>query len=139
MLDKIEKELQHYPSAVITWVDESGYPYSVRCAPHVPSDSDSLILDLPAGAGPREGNASLLCHRHNEKTWNLRSFLARGVLKQDGGRWTFTPRSLSCDSGGVLDAIRFIWRSRRSAAAYLRRRDLSRPSIDWAHLEEFKD
>lgn len=140
MWDEIDRHLPSFESAVLTGLDGEGYPYSVRCLPRHDPAARALKMRLPAGIPVRSGPASLLCHRHDENLWNLKSFLVRGVLAREGEDWTFRPERLvpGAGIGGPMSMGRFILASRRSAKRYLEKRGLPRPRIPWEEVEKIK-
>jgi len=92
MWAEITKHLYRFESAVLSGLDEAGYPFSVRCRPYPDaSGAEVLTVWLPPDTPLRPGPASLLCHSHDENLWNLESFLVRGVLVRDAGGWSFHP------------------------------------------------
>lgn len=86
------------------------------------------------------GPASLLCHRHDENLWHLKSFLVRGTLRREGGAWGLQPRRFvpAAGIGGSLGMVRFVLGSRRTTKRYLQRRGLFRPQIPWRPINELK-
>jgi hypothetical protein len=137
----ITKHLYEFESAVLSGLDEAGYPFSVGCRPY-PDASGAEVLRawLPADAALRPGPASLLCHRHDENLWHLKSFLVRGVLKKDAGGWSFQPVRFipGIDVGGLPGMLRFFVGSRRNAARYLKKRGLARPRVAWDEINAAK-
>jgi hypothetical protein len=117
MWREIEKHLPEFPSAVITGVDPAGFPVSARCRPQVDAAERVLRVQLPPGTGLQPGPAGLLCHTHDERLWNLKSFLVRGVLERDA----------------------LGWRLRRNAQRYLEQRGWPRPRVPWGELKAFVD
>ena len=140
MWDEIEKHLPTFPSAVLNGLDAEGHPYSVRCRPGMERSERLLRLDLPAEPALRPGPASLLCHRHDEELWNLKSFLVRGELERDERGWAFVPEGFvpGAGMGGALSTVRAIVEMRHSGAAYLKKRGLARPRIPWDEIEAVK-
>jgi hypothetical protein len=141
MWDEITKHLYRFESAVLSGLDEAGYPFSVRCRPYPDTSGDELLsIWLPPDTPLRPGPASLLCHSHDEKLWNLKSFLVRGVLFKDGGGWSFEPVRfiLGIGIGGLPGMIRSFARSRREAGRYLEKRRLARPRIPWDEINAAK-
>jgi hypothetical protein len=59
--------LRQYPSAVVAFVDDDGYPASFRCHPVPDEAGEVLVLVPPAGVTPQEGRGGLLCHSHDER------------------------------------------------------------------------
>jgi hypothetical protein len=128
--------LGEYRNAVLTGLDARGYPYSVRLLP-VPDGATRRLLTRAAPGMPiRPGPASLLCHRHDERLWNQRSFLVRGIIEREGSQWSFQPQQYieGVGYGGMLGLVRFVIGARRAANAYLAKRGLPRPGIPWAEV-----
>jgi hypothetical protein len=136
MWTEITQRLPDYPSAVITGVGAAGYPFSVRCKPQANSVTQSLQVQIPAGAPIQPGPASLLCHKHDEQFWNQRSFLVWGVLQQERG-WVFYPKRFTPGAAGdLISLMRFILSARRTAKQYLDKRNLPQPTIPWHELHQ---
>ena len=141
MWPEITTHLYEFESAVLSGLDEDGYPFSVRCRPYPDaSGAEVLRVWLPPGTLIRPGPASLLCHTHDENLWNLKGFLVRGVLFLDFGEWSFEPVRFvpGLGMGGLPGMIRFFVRSRRNARRYLEKRGLARPSIPWDEINAAK-
>ena len=138
MWDEVLKYLPDFPSAVLTGTDAEGYPFSVRCWPR--PEERVLRVRLPEGTKIQSGPASLLCHRHDETLWNLKSFLVRGVLSRDGEAWSFEPRRFvpGAGIGGLPAMARFFIGSRRRAGRYLKKRGLERPKVPWVEINTIK-
>jgi hypothetical protein len=140
MWPEIVKRLPRYSSAVLTGLDSGGDPISVRCQPTLDHQAQVLRVLMPDGLGVVPGPAGLLCHRHNEQLWDLKSFLLRGTLEPTGHGWVFRPRQLV---GGMdttlLSNLRLLRNGRRTAKHYLAARGLRRPTIPWAHYAQLKD
>jgi hypothetical protein len=136
--DEILRHLPDFESAVLTGIDAEGYPYSVRCRPQ--PDARVLRVQLPSYVPVRPGPASLLCHRHDENLWNLKSFLVRGTLAREDGTWIFRPgRFISgAGIGGPMGMVRFVTGSRMNARRYLQKRGLPRPRIPWDEVNAIK-
>lgn len=141
MWDDILKYLPEFESAVLTGVDDEGYPYSVRCRPHPDEDTRVLRVWLPEYISIRPGRASLLCHEHDENLWNLKSFLVRGDLRRDSMEWSFYPKRFvpGVAVGGLMGMIRFVISSRRTTNRYLKKRGLSRPVVPVKEINAIKD
>ena len=124
MWDKIEKYLPMFESAVLSVPDARGYPYSVRCRPRPDRSAGLLKLDPAPHGDLRSGPASLLCHSHDENTWNQRVFVLRGKLEGDGEGWAFRPEKFipSIGTAGIVGAAGFLIGARRATAAYLKKR-----------------
>lgn len=85
----VVNRLPQFVSAVLTAFDGQGSPILLRVRPTVDHASRSFGIDTDASLQP--GKASLLCHSHDEKLWNLRSFVVAGELSRDGDRWVLRP------------------------------------------------
>jgi hypothetical protein len=137
MWDEILKHLGDFSSAVISGVDRLGYPVSVRCKPEPDDSAQVLRVQLPGSAGIEAGPASLLCHRHDEKLWDLKSFLVRGSLEQDASGWVLRPSAFvpATGIGGWVALVRFIRDGKRTSSRYLKKRGWPRPRIPWDEIQ----
>jgi len=125
--------LAQFPDCVLSALGADGAPLSVRCRP-VPGDRPGTVhLDGPLGVALVPGPASLLCHRHDERLWQLRSFLARGSLEPAGTGWVFTAQALLAGPGmaGPVGDARAFLAARRRAGRYLAQRGIPRPGVPW--------
>jgi hypothetical protein len=140
MRSGLERDLATYETAVVTWIDTAGYPFSARCRTEPDRAAGAIVLDLPAAVPVRPSAAGLLCHSHDEKLWHLRSFILKGTLDDRDGTWLFVPhrRTDGAGYGGLRGYVRFVRRGRRTAAAYLRARGLPPPRIDWTRMRALK-
>lgn len=138
MWDEIVRHLADFPTAVLTGTDDAGYPFSLRCRPEPDPSTQTLRFHLPEGGGIRTGPACLLCHRHDEQLWNLKSFLLRGELARDAGGWVFRPGRFvpGAGIGGLIALLRFVRAGRRRTRRYLERRALARPAVPWDRIGE---
>jgi hypothetical protein len=136
--ERLLGQLARYDSAVLNGLDADGYPYSVRCHPQPDAATRTLLL-ADVVAPLRDGPASLLCHWHDARLWNQRSFVARGQLTRDGAGWRFTPTQLIPGiDNSPLALGRFFIHARGVAAGYLAKRGLPRPIIPWAEIIRIK-
>lgn len=133
MWAEIVKEMADFESAVLAGVDDSGYPYSIRCKPEPDAGEQVLRMRLPDSARLQSGPAALLYHRHDESLWNLKSFISRGTLERDPRGWLFRPQQFTPGAGigGPMGMVKFVQDGRRSTRQYLEKRRLSRPAIAW--------
>ncbi len=99
-----------------------------------------LRVLVPDGLGMVPGPAGLLCHRHDEQLWRLKSFLLRGSLERTGHDWVFHPHRLvrGMDTTPVSN-LRLLRDARRTARRYLATRGLRRPTIPWDHYARLKN
>jgi hypothetical protein len=130
---RVMARLAEFSSAVLAGRDAQGYPYSVRCQPQPDHATRTLHVPELPGTLLQSGPASLLCHWHDERLWNQRSFLVRGMLMRSGAEWVFQPRQYieGVGYGGLMGLVRFVVGARRNAASYLAKRGLPRPRIPW--------
>jgi hypothetical protein len=134
MWPELVRELQRFPDAVLTGLDGTGSPVSVRRRLRPEPARRQLHCPRAAGVELVEGPASLLCHRHDERLWRLRSFAVHGSLTRVDDEWVFTPSRLVAGLGmaGPLGDLRGFVAARRRAGRYLRRHGLDRPRVPWA-------
>ena len=123
--------LPTYRSAVLCSLDDDGTPSLRRVRPT--ADPAARVFLVDGDAEPlRAGPASLLCHSHDEKLWNLRSMVSVGRLEPRDGGWVFAPTRFVPGAGtDPLTLLRMIRQNRRNAREYLERRQQPRPRIPW--------
>jgi hypothetical protein len=138
--DEMVRHLSDFESVVLTGIDEEGYPYSVRNRPRVDPFERMLPVEIPLGTPVQPGPASLLCHRHDENLWKLKSFLVRGTLTREGGGWIFRPERFvpGAGIGGPIAMVRFVAGARKTARRYLEKRGMPRPRIPWDEINAIK-
>lgn len=141
MWDDIEKYLPMFESAVVNVADAEGYPYSVRC--RLESDRPAagvLRLERTMEDELKAGEASILCHSHDDKTWNQKIFVLRGNLEESEDGWDFRPEKFvpSIGTGSAIGTMRLLMRMRSNTRSYLEKRNLPRPSIAWDEIEAVK-
>ena len=136
MWAELVRALGGFPDAVLTWLDDSGCPVAVRCRPGLDHDRQVVKFCETLPLSPRPGLASLLCHSHDARLWQLRSFLVKGRLDDVDGSWVFPPTALVPGTGmsGLLGDLQAFIAARKRAGRYLSRRGLSRPVIPWERL-----
>ena len=140
MWTDLQQVLPRFSSAVLTFVDDHGYPFSVRCQPTPEPTTQSFRLDAPSAVPLRAGPAGLLWHWHDERLWNQVSYSTRGRLERIADTWIYCPTHYTpgMGVGGVLSLLKFVSNARRNAAAYLSRRDLKRPRVPWRQINKIK-
>ncbi len=68
-----------YPSGVLTVVEDSGYPRSVRCLVEFDDARELILISIPSlEVVSRQGLACLLFHRHNADMSGQRELLLQG-------------------------------------------------------------
>jgi hypothetical protein len=132
MWSEIKRYLPRFKSAVLTGLDAGGRPFSLRCKPQ-PDVAGGLRLDLPGELPFEPGPACLLFHSHDERLWNLLSFVLRGTLETDPQGWVFHPEQFipGMGIGGLMSFVRFLRHGRRTTRRYLAKRGLPRPRVPW--------
>ncbi|MFN8513212.1 MAG: hypothetical protein U0841_11605 [Chloroflexia bacterium] len=141
MWAEIVKKAATFESGVLSGIDAEGYPCSVRCAP-VPDDGAQILrCEVSVGIELRPGPASLLCHSHNEQLWDLRSLNVRGTLERDAQGWFLRPTAIIPEMAATnpIGMIRAVVQLRRTAANYLKKRNLPAPAIPWKELVAAKE
>jgi general stress protein 26 len=131
----VQRQLRRYTSAVVSWIDDIG-PRSLRVGVDGVQPDGALRLRLPAGQPLTEGPVSLLCHRHDERMWNMSSFNATGRLHRRRSGWVFVPeRYLPGASNDPRGLIAFTRSCRATTDRYLAARGLPRPQVPWEELK----
>jgi hypothetical protein len=135
MWDKVLKHLPEYQTGVLTGIDAEGYPYSLRCKPQIDTTQQILRISLPDYVTIKPGPASILCHYHNEKLWDLKNFVLRGTIEQSNSVWLFRPTQFIAGAGNYKGLFKLIQDGRRAAKQYLIKRNLNRPRIPWDKIK----
>jgi hypothetical protein len=126
------REIGKFSGGVLTALDARGFPLSVRQnSLAYDAATGTLPVKLPESLGAMEGPANLLCHSHNEQLWDMRMASIKGRLERRDGGWLFVTTAFKPAS--TLDQIRSF---RRSADAYLDKRGLPRPVVNFAAIAE---
>lgn len=142
MWAKAAKAIAGFREGVITGLDASGYPVSVRQT-SLPYDAKrgELPVIIPSALGMQAGAANLLCHAHDDKLWNLRAISVKGRLEQRGLTWVFVTTAYEPQS-----QLAMVGKMRRSMASYLAKRNLPVPQVDfdavkrlWARAKQIQD
>lgn len=141
MFSRIVKELGEFPNAVLTGLDPEGYPFSVRCRPESDAAAQVFRVQVPEGVPIRPGRAGLLCHKHDELLWHLRSFLVRGTLERGERGWALRPEEFvpGAGIGGVMSLVKWVLGARRDTKRYLAKRGLPRPTVPWDEINAIKE
>lgn len=133
MWREIVANASRFDSAVLTFLDGGGVPYSLRCRVVVNYPNQALHIDPQTAAPLKAGSACLLWHRHDERLWGLLSFVVRGRLQLDPEGWVLIPQQYTPGMGidGLVSYWRLLKNGRRTTRLYLEKRGLPRPKIAW--------
>ena len=136
MWTEIIKHMPEFHSAVLTAIDAAGSPFSLRCHPRPDPAIQALRFDIWPGLKLQTGKACLLFHKHDERLWNLKSFVVRGSIIQDESGWLLQPERFipGIGIGGIRNYLSFVVNGRKHTTRYLKRRGLKRPKIAWNEL-----
>jgi Pyridoxamine 5'-phosphate oxidase len=135
---QVAARLPDFRSGVLAAFDDTGRPTLLRVRPSADSSHQALLLDVPEDVDLRPGAASLLCHSHDDQLDSQNSFVVAGSLQQTGEGWTLsTDRFIpGPGTGGPLAVVKAVRDLRSTAARYLERRGLERPTVQWAAIDE---
>ncbi len=134
------KWLARFPDAVLTAVDPAGYPVSVRqTAPRYDPATGKFPVVWPPDLPVAEGPATVLCHHHDEKLWNLKQIQIKGRLERHADQWVFTITEFRPPPRSQLATL---WRlahdMRVAERRYLDRRGLEMPAVNWEALHALR-
>src|SRR6266705_2910253 len=89
-----------YPTGVLTLVEESGFPFSVRCKATF-DDADEVVTlqALPPREGGWQGKACLLFHRHKADFSDQHELMIKGELVTEDDVVTFRPNAFLTGAG----------------------------------------
>src|SRR5690349_13220652 len=91
---------QQYPSGVLTIVEQTGSPVSVRCV--VQYDDRQQVITVPNPpplAATWRGKACLLFHRHKDDLGDQHEMMIKGTLDDGAGGLIFHPTEFLTGSG----------------------------------------
>jgi hypothetical protein len=138
---RLVQRARAYPSGVLTIVDDTGYPFSVRCTMQF-DDARELITfsAVPPLISGRHGLACLLFHRHNAVLEDQYELMIKGELRDEGGSPVFRPGAFLTGTGSATDdrmphatnpvqLVQFMLLGRRKAREYIARRGKPWPPI----------
>jgi len=136
MWTEISRYLPEFASAVLTAFDDRSTPYSLRVQPVLDAGGQVIRFALPAGQIVQSGKACLLCHRHDQNLWNLKSFVVQGTLERTETNWLLRPSRFipGVGIGGMSSYLRFVLDGRKNTAHYLQKHGMPRPTIDWDQI-----
>jgi len=131
------KELAKFPEAVLSALDPEGYPVSVRqSAPRYDPAAGRFTVVWPPDLPVAEGLATVLCHYHDEKLWNIKQLQIKGRLEREADHWVFTSSAFRRPPRSQLTAF---WRlahdMRIAGRRYLDRHGLGMPTVNWKAVQ----
>ncbi len=136
-----------YQTGVLSTVESSGYPASVRCKVELHTAEQTITFpNLPPFAASWRGKAALLFHRHNTRLEGLHQLVLKGELVEVNGVVTFKINdfvtgtgSQSTDAmphaGAPIQMLQFFLLGRRKARAYIAKRGAPWPPIPFRELD----
>ncbi len=140
-----------YSSGVLTVVEDSGYPCSVRCVVEFDDARELILFPAPSPNVPgRQGLACLLFHSHNADLGGQRELLIKGELREEAGVLILRPGDFLTGSGrqdtdrmpyagSPLDMIRYMILGRRKAREYLAKRGKPWSPRPWGKMLRYLD
>src|SRR5262245_2469125 len=145
--ERLAALMTDYPTGVLSTVESSGYPASVRCTvePHA-AEQTITFPDLPPFAASWRGKAALLFHRHDQRLEGLHQLVIKGELLDLNGVLTFRvgefvtgTGSQTSDAmphaGAPIQMLKFFLLGRRKARAYIAKRGAPWPPIPFRELD----
>jgi hypothetical protein len=143
---RLAERARSYPTGVLSWVEPSGDPVSVRVAVELDEPRERVLFPaLPPIARGRTGLACLLFHMHDEQLEGLRQVVLKGELVADGasialevtGFVTANGRAGTDEmphAGAPLHMLAFYRLGRRKAKEYLAKRGEPWPPIPFEEI-----
>lgn len=147
MWDKNLADLvRDYSTGVLSWVEQSGYPISVRVKPRLDYAREAVtFVDPPPIAAGWRGKACLLFHKHNERLEGLRQMVLKGELVEEDGALALKvtefvtangrpDTDLMPHAGRPLHMFQFWLLGRRKSKEYLAKRGEPWPPIPFDYI-----
>ncbi len=142
------RQIETYPTAVLSIVESDGYPSSVRCQVRAEMQlSRILIPDPPAQAKIWRGRACLLFHEHDARLESLRQMVALGNLSkesEDGAMIFLVEKFVTANGRANSDQmphasdsvhmLKFFFIGWRNARVYLAKRGILWPPIPYDEI-----
>ena len=145
--DALAALIGDYRTAVLSWVEPSGAPISIRCRVRLHPASHTITFEDPAPlAGAWRGKACLLFHSHDERLEGLRQMVLKGELGTTGdGALEFAVTDFVTANGrpntdqmphasAPIHMFQFYRLGRRKANAYLAKRGAPWPPIPFEQI-----
>ncbi|HUY77226.1 MAG TPA: hypothetical protein VMV29_10675 [Ktedonobacterales bacterium] len=136
-----------YTTGVLSIVDATGYPLSVRCAPQMDAANQRFTFpDIAPFAAAWRGKACLLFHQHNQRLEGLRQMVIKGELTDDAGVLTLRvddfvtangrqDSDVMAHAGAPLHMLQFMLLGQRKARVYLAKRGAPWPPIPYDEID----
>ncbi|MDQ3703834.1 MAG: hypothetical protein M3437_01180 [Chloroflexota bacterium] len=149
--DRLVAAVRDYSSGVLSSVEPSGYPTSVRCTARVDAERRVVVISpVPPVAQGWQGKACLLFHMHDEHLEGLRQLVLKGELAAEDG--TLVLRNVEFvtangrantdvmpHAGAPLHMLQFLLLGRRKAREYMQKRGTPWPPIPFEEIERAMD
>jgi hypothetical protein len=137
---QVAARLPEFRSGVLAGFDDAGRPTLLRVRPQAHGAEPALLLDVPADADLRPGAASMLCHSHDDQLDSQNMFVVAGSLHRSAEGWTLSTERFipGPGTGGPLAMVKVVRDLRSTAARYLERRSLERPTVQWAAIKDLQ-
>ena len=135
-----------YPSGILSWVQPSGDPPSVRVVVQLDEAGERVLFPaLPPAAVGSSGLACLLFHAHDDHLEGLRQMVLKGELVNEDGALIFKVIEFVTangrpgtdqmpHAGAPLHMFAFYRLGRRKAKEYLAKRAQPWPPIPFAEI-----
>jgi hypothetical protein len=130
----LNKLIQGYEMAIVSFVDEDGYPKNFPVK-NFKIDSDKILLGRFKGIKVEVGvgqHASILFHLFKEGGIGDKSVRFQGQFtKTSLDSLEFTPKTFySWKRSGLINSLRMIWNGKANTRKFFRQRNMKPPSMD---------
>jgi hypothetical protein len=145
--EPLAADIADYGSAVLSWVEPSGAPISIRCRVRLQPGTHAITFEgLAPIAGAWRGKACLLFHMHDARLEGLRQMVVKGELAPaaDGSLEFRATEFVTANgrpgtdrmphAGAPLHMFQFYRLGRGKAKAYLAKRSAPWPPIPFEQI-----
>jgi hypothetical protein len=97
-----------------------------------------MLVVWPGNFAITEGPATVLCHYHDEKLWNIATMQIKGRLERRADGWVFASSAFTPPSGLLLAFWRLAKSNRAAGQRYLDKRGVKPPRVNWDAIRELR-
>ena len=130
---KTVKDIKSYREGVLSFIDDRGYPYSIRSRFDLKEPENCIEMRRPKSLRQKltpDQKACVIFHHHDDKLDHQRQLLLRGVVNEQDNKLIFAPQHASAlDTRGTKNMMMFLLKGRSATSEYFKRRGMKKPDL----------